>query len=120
MRERDWRGVEETHIFDCWCHAGEPFDLDVYRILTGFLDRPLRGADASHAWVAVWCGEAAGWVHLDPTNDLIAHEDHVAVAWGRDFSDVSPLRSFAVVLSSFALLSVLTLELLRRGYKIRS
>ncbi len=52
----------------------------------------LRGADASHAWVAVWCGEAAGWVHLDPTNDLIAHEDHVAVAWGRDFSDVSPLR----------------------------
>lgn len=52
----------------------------------------LRGADASHAWVAVWCGEAAGWVHLDPTNDLVAHEDHVAVAWGRDFADVSPLR----------------------------
>jgi transglutaminase-like putative cysteine protease len=52
----------------------------------------LRGSDASHAWVAVWCGEAAGWVHLDPTNDLIAKEDHVAVAWGRDFSDVSPLR----------------------------
>lgn len=52
----------------------------------------LRGADASHAWVAVWCGEAVGWVHLDPTNDLVAHEDHVAVAWGRDFSDVSPLR----------------------------
>lgn len=52
----------------------------------------LRGADASHAWVAVWCGEHAGWVHLDPTNDLVASEDHVAVAWGRDFSDVSPLR----------------------------
>ena len=52
----------------------------------------LRGADASHAWVAVWCGDKAGWVHLDPTNDLVAHEDHVAVAWGRDFSDVSPLR----------------------------
>jgi len=52
----------------------------------------LRGADASHAWVAVWCGETAGWVHLDPTNDLVASEDHVAVAWGRDFSDVSPLR----------------------------
>lgn len=52
----------------------------------------LRGADASHAWVAVWCGEAAGWIHLDPTNDLVAQEDHVAVAWGRDFSDVSPLR----------------------------
>lgn len=52
----------------------------------------LRGADASHAWVAVWCGAGAGWVNLDPTNDLIAHEDHVTVAWGRDFSDVSPLR----------------------------
>jgi transglutaminase-like putative cysteine protease len=52
----------------------------------------LRGADASHAWVAVWCGEAAGWVHLDPTNDLVASQDHVAIAWGRDFSDVSPLR----------------------------
>jgi transglutaminase-like putative cysteine protease len=52
----------------------------------------LRGADASHAWVAVWCGEAARWVHLDPTNDLVASQDHVAVAWGRDFSDVSPLR----------------------------
>ena len=52
----------------------------------------LRGADASHAWVAVWCGEQVGWVHLDPTNDLVAKEDPVAVSWGRDFSDVSPLR----------------------------
>jgi transglutaminase-like putative cysteine protease len=52
----------------------------------------LRGADASHAWVAVWCGEPAGWVHLDPTNDLVAKEDHMALAWGRDFSDVSPVR----------------------------
>lgn len=58
----------------------------------------LRGADASHAWVAVWCGETAGWVHLDPTNDLVAKEDHVVVAWGRDFSDVSPLRG--VILGS--------------------
>jgi DNA polymerase-3 subunit epsilon len=45
IRERDWRGVEETHVFDRWCHAGEPFDPDVYRILTGFLDRPTRGAE---------------------------------------------------------------------------
>ncbi|MBS0518613.1 MAG: transglutaminase family protein [Proteobacteria bacterium] len=52
----------------------------------------LRGADASHAWVAVWCGPGINWIHLDPTNDLVASEDHVAVAWGRDFSDVSPLR----------------------------
>ena len=44
IRERDWRGVEETHVFDRWCHADEPFDPDIYRILAGFLDRPLRGA----------------------------------------------------------------------------
>lgn len=52
----------------------------------------LRGADASHAWLAVWCGPEAGWLHLDPTNDLIARDEHVIVAWGRDFSDVSPVR----------------------------
>lgn len=52
----------------------------------------LRGADASHAWVAVWCGAEAGWVHLDPTNDLVAHDEHVIVAQGRDFADVSPVR----------------------------
>jgi DNA polymerase III subunit epsilon len=44
IRERDWRGVEEAHSFDRWCYADEPFDVDVYRILAGFLDRPLRGA----------------------------------------------------------------------------
>jgi DNA polymerase-3 subunit epsilon len=44
IRERDWRGVEDTHVFDGWCRAGEPFDLDVYRILTGYFDRPLRGS----------------------------------------------------------------------------
>lgn len=52
----------------------------------------LRGADASHAWVAAWCGPGAGWVHLDPTNNLVAREEHAIVAWGRDFSDVSPVR----------------------------
>jgi DNA polymerase-3 subunit epsilon len=45
IRERDWRGVEETHVFDRWCYADEPFDLDVYRILAGYLDRPLRGTE---------------------------------------------------------------------------
>lgn len=45
IRECDWRGVEETHVFDRWCYEDEPFDLDIYRILTGFLDRPVRGAE---------------------------------------------------------------------------
>jgi transglutaminase-like putative cysteine protease len=51
-----------------------------------------RGADASHAWVGCWLGEEHGWVGLDPTNDLVAQDEHVVLGWGRDFSDVSPLR----------------------------
>ena len=50
----------------------------------------LVGADASHAWVAVWTGE--DWWALDPTNDVAAGLDHVTVAWGRDYGDVAPLR----------------------------
>ncbi len=45
IRERDWRGVEEMHVFDRWCYQGEEFDPDLYRILAGFLDRPVYGAD---------------------------------------------------------------------------
>lgn len=51
----------------------------------------LVGADASHAWVAVWC-PVHGWVALDPTNDVRAAQDHVTLAWGRDYGDVAPLR----------------------------
>jgi transglutaminase-like putative cysteine protease len=49
------------------------------------------GDGASHAWVAVY-SPPLGWVELDPTNDTRVAGDHVAVAWGRDFGDVSPLR----------------------------
>jgi transglutaminase-like putative cysteine protease len=51
----------------------------------------LVGADASHAWVSVW-SPPFGWIDFDPTNGCFAGTDHVAVAWGRDFGDVSPLR----------------------------
>jgi len=51
-----------------------------------------RGADASHAWVSVWCGPDAGWIDVDPTNDLMLADEHIVVAWGRDFGDVSPVR----------------------------
>ena len=54
-------------------------------------DREMTGADASHAWVAVWC-PVHGWVDLDPTNDLLVDREHVTVAIGRDFGDVSPVR----------------------------
>lgn len=51
-----------------------------------------RGADASHAWIEAWLGPELGWLGLDPTNDLVAGDEHVVLAVGRDFSDVSPLR----------------------------
>ena len=53
------------------------------------LDR-LKGADASHAWISVWVPEA-GWVDFDPTNGLMPAGDHITVACGRDFADVSPV-----------------------------
>jgi transglutaminase-like putative cysteine protease len=51
-----------------------------------------RGADQSHAWIAAWIGDGHGWVDLDPTNNLLVSDEHVTLAWGRDFQDVSPLR----------------------------
>jgi transglutaminase-like putative cysteine protease len=51
----------------------------------------LVGDAASHAWVAVW-SPPYGWIEFDPTNGCFAGTDHIAVAWGRDFGDVSPLR----------------------------
>ena len=68
------------------------------RYVSGYLltDPPpghprLIGADASHAWLSVYCPEG-GWLDLDPTNDLIVSDRHVTVAWGRDYGDVAPLR----------------------------
>jgi transglutaminase-like putative cysteine protease len=71
------------------------------RYVSGYLlTRPppgqarLIGADASHAWVSVWCTGA--WHDFDPTNDRCGHpspgEDYVTLSLGRDFGDVSPLR----------------------------
>jgi len=58
----------------------------------------LAGADATHAWVSVWCGTALGWKDFDPTNATSIQNDHIVVARGRDYSDVSPIES--MVLSS--------------------
>lgn len=51
----------------------------------------LEGADAMHAWVRAWCGEAQGWVEFDPTNDCLIGTDHIVVAHGRDYGDVAPV-----------------------------
>lgn len=49
------------------------------------------GADASHAWVSVYCPQR-GWVDFDPTNRSLVQSEHITLGWGRDFSDVTPLR----------------------------
>ncbi len=50
----------------------------------------LAGADATHAWVNLWCGER-GWIGFDPTNAVFAENDHIVLAIGRDYSDVAPI-----------------------------
>lgn len=51
----------------------------------------LEGSDASHAWVSVFI-PGAGWLDFDPTNNLTPRDQHLTLAWGRDFSDVTPLK----------------------------
>ena len=54
--------------------------------------RKLLGADASHAWVSLWCGPDVGWVDFDPTNNQLPDTRYVTVAIGRDYADVPPMR----------------------------
>ncbi|MEI6319899.1 MAG: transglutaminase family protein [Pseudomonadota bacterium] len=51
----------------------------------------LVGADASHAWFSVFV-PGAGWVDFDPTNNQVPETQHITIAWGRDYSDVTPLK----------------------------
>lgn len=68
------------------------------RYVSGYLltDAPpgatkLVGADASHAWISVFC-PGRGWVDFDPTNNCIPQHRHLTAAWGRDYGDVAPIR----------------------------
>jgi transglutaminase-like putative cysteine protease len=68
------------------------------RYISGYLEtlpppgqEKLVGADASHAWFAIFVPEL-GWVEFDPTNDLMPNGQHIITAWGRDYADVSPLQ----------------------------
>ncbi|OAM51614.1 transglutaminase [Methylovorus sp. MM2] len=55
----------------------------------------LVGADASHAWVSVY-SPVYGWVDFDPTNNCLVQQEHITVAWGRDFSDISPMHGIVL------------------------
>ncbi len=68
------------------------------RYISGYLEtlpppgkQKLVGADASHAWLSVY-SPLEGWFEFDPTNNKIAAERHIVTAWGRDYSDVTPMR----------------------------
>jgi transglutaminase-like putative cysteine protease len=72
------------------------------RYVSGYiLTRPppgqpkLQGTDASHAWISVWSPES-GWVDFDPTNGIRVADEHVTIAYGRDFEDVSPLSGVLI------------------------
>ena len=51
----------------------------------------LVGADATHAWVVIWCGAQRGWLGFDPTNACMVGGDHIITAMGRDYADVAPI-----------------------------
>lgn len=68
------------------------------RYVSGYLEtapppgqEKLRGADASHAWFAVF-DPRLGWLDFDPTNNVVPADQHVTTAWGRDYGDISPLK----------------------------
>jgi len=72
------------------------------RYVSGYiLTRPppgqvkLQGADASHAWISVWA-TAVSWRDFDPTNGIVVQDEHVAIAHGRDYNDVSPISGVLV------------------------
>jgi len=81
----------------------------------------LEGADATHAWVEVWCGNEAGWVGLDPTNGIAAGEDHLVLAIGRDYADVSPLDGVIIAYGAHTVeVAVDVIPLGRRPLKVVS
>ncbi len=51
----------------------------------------LVGGAASHAWFSVFV-PGSGWVDFDPTNNQVPASQHITIAWGRDYSDVTPLK----------------------------
>lgn len=72
------------------------------RYISGYLrtnpppgQQRLQGADASHAWLSVFC-PGTGWVDFDPTNNMVPGDTHILLAWGRDYDDVSPIKGIII------------------------
>jgi transglutaminase-like putative cysteine protease len=67
------------------------------RYISGYLRSGVdyTGEEASHAWVSVWC-PVFGWQDFDPTNNVMPRGEHFTVAWGRDYSDVTPVKGVAL------------------------
>lgn len=68
------------------------------RYVSGYLNtlpppgkQKLVGSDASHAWASLYI-PGTGWIDLDPTNNVIPTDQHLTLAWGRDYSDVTPVK----------------------------
>jgi transglutaminase-like putative cysteine protease len=90
------RGVcqDFAHLTIACCRAyGVPA-----RYVSGYLETEppagqerLVGVDASHAWASIYIGDG-NWVEIDPTNDRVAGTGHLVVAYGRDYTDVSPIK----------------------------
>ena len=74
----------------------------------------LVGADASHAWVSAYC-PGSGWLDMDPTNNVEPTDGHVTLAWGRDYSDVSPLRGLILGGGNHTLEVAVDLEPIENG-----
>ena len=86
------------------------------RYVSGYLETAvpdgqpqLTGAAASHAWVSVYC-PGQGWIDFDPTNNIVPIDQHITLAWGRDYSDVTPLKGVVVGGGSPALDVAVTAE----------
>jgi transglutaminase-like putative cysteine protease len=91
------------------CGEGDPATLAIQPARSPEPQLDWVGAGASHAWIAVY-SPPFGWIELDPTNNVHVGTDHIAIAWGRDFGDVSPLRGVILGGGSHSLSVSVTVE----------
>jgi transglutaminase-like putative cysteine protease len=93
LRERHGVCQDFAHVMiACLRSLGLPA-----RYVSGYLQTGANavGANASHAWVSVFC-PGFGWLDLDPTNDVMPSSRHITLGWGRDYSDVPPVKGVAL------------------------